>query len=814
MIMYSVRNRLYFGVRWAHQRNCLQSKLSQRGLSGSNSGNGLGVVDGLFTGKKAALHRSELKNKKRVMVKLGSAVITREDECGVALGRLASIVEQISELQQFGHEMMLVTSGAVAFGKQRLRHELLLSQSMRQSLRPKDSQHKLMPLEPRACAAVGQGGLLSLYEAMFSQYGLTCAQVLVTTPDFKDPELRGNLRSTMDALIKMNCVPIINTNDTVAPPPGKDHDLRGVISLKDNDSLAALLAVEMQTDILILLSDVDGIYTSPPGRNDSQLMSTFHPSDLANITFGGKSRVGMGGMESKVKSAVWALERGTSVVIANGVGSTYNALSKIMEGRKIGTFFSMAEKTGPSVEEQADDARQAGRALQLLKPEQRAQILYRLADLLEERTTEILDANSRDLELATVSQELSAPMLSRLSLSPNKLKSLAAGIRQIAESSYNNIGRILRRTKVAEGLELHQETVPIGVLMVIFESRPDALPQVAALGLSTGNGLLLKGGKEAYHSNHCLLNVVQEAVSLYAPPAAVQLVSTREAVSDLLKLEEIIDLVIPRGSSELVRQIQQQSKGIPVLGHAEGVCHVFVDKDADPDMATHVVIDSKCDYPAACNAMETLLIHKDLLGTQSFEDILNGLRNEGVVVHPAPRLSKALPFGPVPAKSLHKEYSALECTMEVVDDVKDAIRHINKYGSSHTDVIITDDDETAETFLKSVDSACVFHNCSTRFSDGYRFGLGAEVGISTGRIHARGPVGVEGLLTTRWVLRGHGQGVADFAEGGSLHYLHEPLPLNKDAINLGDNEDETWTKEDVLHEEGDEFLEDTPESSS
>lgn len=507
------------------------------------------------------------------------------------------------------------------------------------------------------------------------------------------------------------------------------------------------------------------------------------------------------------------------MVIANGVGSEFHALSKIMDGRKIGTFFSLAEKTGPSVEEQAEDARQAGRALQALEPEQRAQILYRLADLLEERTTEILDANSRDLELATISQDMSAPMLSRLSLTPNKITNLAAGIRQIAEGSYDNIGRVLRRTRVAEGLELHQETVPIGVLMVIFESRPDALPQVAALGLSTGNGLLLKGGKEAYHSNHFLLKIVQEAVSLYALPTAVQLVSTREAVSDLLKLEGIIDLVIPRGSNELVSQIQEQSKGIPVLGHAEGICHVFIDKDADPNMATRIVIDSKCDYPAACNAMETLLIHKDLLGTQSFQDILNGLRHERVVVHPAPRLSKALPFGPVPAKSLRKEYSSLECTMEVVDDVKDAINHINKYGSSHTDVIVTDDDEAAEMFLKAVDSACVFHNCSTRFSDGYRFGLGAEVGISTGRIHARGPVGVEGLLTTRWILRGHGQGVSDFAEGGSHSYLHETLPLYTEETSVEDPERTSEDIEDIEDVEGtddvscSEFQEDTTESS-
>ncbi|XP_046850990.1 delta-1-pyrroline-5-carboxylate synthase-like isoform X2 [Xenia sp. Carnegie-2017] len=808
--MYVIRSRACFKARFVFK----SPYVFQCSRFVNSNGNGLTSFDDFHTGRKAALHRAELKNMKRVMVKLGSAVITREDECGVALGRLASIVEQISELQQLGHEMMLVTSGAVAFGKQRLRHELLLSRSMRQSLRPNDRlKGNLMPqLEPRACAAVGQGGLLSLYEAMFSQYGLTCAQVLVTTPDFKNAELRANLRSTMDALIKMNCIPIINTNDAVAPPPGDDYDLKGVISLKDNDSLAALLAVEMRTDVLVLLSDVDGIYSSPPGLKDSQIISTFHPSEINNITFGGKSRVGMGGMESKVKSSIWALERGTSVVIANGVGSEYHALSKIMTGKKIGTFFSLAEKTGPSVEEQAEDARKAGRILQSLEPEKRADILYRLADLLEERTTDILDANARDLEEASL-LNVAAPLLSRLSLTPSKINNLAAGIRQIADSSHENIGRVLRRTKVAENLHLVQETVPIGVLMVIFESRPDALPQVAALGISTGNGLLLKGGKEAYHSNRCLLKIVQEAIARHAPRTAVQLVSTREAVSDLLKLEGIIDLVIPRGSNELVKQIQEKSKGIPVLGHAEGICHVFVDKDADPSMAIRVVIDSKCDYPAACNAMETLLIHQDLVGTQPFQDMLNQLRDNQVIVHPGPRLAKALPFGPMPATSLQKEYSALECTMEVVDNVNDAIDHIHKHGSSHTDAIVTENDEAAQFFLQSVDSACAFHNCSTRFADGYRFGLGAEVGISTGRIHARGPVGVEGLLTTKWVLKGHGHTVADFAEGGDLEYLHESLPLSleemeaknegiENEIRKNEESEETFFDESEIGKEG------------
>lgn len=732
--------------------------------------------------------RSELKRKaKRVVVKLGSAVITRDDECGVALGRLASIVEQVSELQNSGRQMLLVTSGAVAFGKQKLRHEILLSQSVRQTLKPQDVLKSRPYIEPRACAAVGQGGLLSLYEAMFQQYGLTCGQVLITKQDVSDKYSLDNLRSTVEELISMNCIPIINENDVVASPPGMDLDLAGVISVKDNDSLSSLLSVELKADLLLILSDVQGIYSGPPDLPESRLLDTFRPADVSNIEFGEKSRVGRGGMESKVKAAAWALERGTSVVIANGTGSDY-VIREVLDGRKVGTFFTMVDEPGPSVENQAAAARKGGRALQALTAAQRARIIYKLADLLIERKDQILDANSKDLDHARFEGRLPAPMMARLLLTPSKLENLAQGLRQIADSSHNILGRVLKRTKIAQGLELKQETVPIGVLLVIFESRPDALVQVASLAISTGNGLLLKGGKEAYHSNRCLHSLVAEALSMYVPPEAVSLVSTREEVNDLLQLDKYLDLVIPRGSSEMIERIQTESKGIPVLGHAEGICHVYVDKDADLEIATKIVVDSKCDYPAACNAMETLLVHRDLIRSPFLERMLKALREKGVIVHAGPNLVKTLPLAPAPAKTMKKEYSGLECTVEVVRTTEEAIDHIHKFGSSHTDVIITDNGETADHFLKAVDSACVFHNTSTRFSDGYRFGLGAEVGISTGRIHARGPVGVEGLLTTRWVMTGQGHTVADFAEGGLLKYLHETLPTEDAPQDSTDEE--------------------------
>ncbi|CAH1372972.1 unnamed protein product [Tenebrio molitor] len=727
--------------------------------------------------------RSQLKYARRLVVKLGSAVITREDEHGLALGRLASIVEQVAECQNEGRECIMVTSGAVAFGKQKLTQELLMSLSMRETLSPTDHTREDAGtlLEPRAAAAVGQSGLMSLYDAMFAQYGVKIAQVLVTKPDFYNEETRRNLFSTLSELISLNIVPIINTNDAVSPPPQVDEPIGGKagkkgISIKDNDSLAAMLAAEVQSDLLILMSDVDGIYNKPPWEEGARFLHTF-TSDLRHtIEFGQKSKVGTGGMDSKVNAATWALDRGVSVVICNGMQE--KAIKTILSGRKVGTFFTDSSLGGSvPTEVVAENARSGGRLLQTLTPEQRASCVHTLADLLLSKQSEILDANAKDLSEATKSG-LAKPLLSRLSLTPAKLRNLAVGLKQIADSSHNNVGRVLRRTKLADGLDLTQITVPIGVLLVIFESRPDSLPQVAALAIASANGLLLKGGKEAAHSNRALMDLVKEALATVGATNAISLVSTREEIGDLLSMEQHIDLIIPRGSSDLVRNIQSQSQHIPVMGHAEGICHVYVDKDADLNKALKIIRDSKCDYPAACNAMETLLIHEDLMQGEFFSDICNMLKHESVKINAGPVLNKILTFGPPLAKTMKYEYGALECCVEVVKSMEEAVNHIHTYGSGHTEVIVTENADSARTFQRKVDSACVFHNASSRFADGFRFGLGAEVGISTARIHARGPVGVEGLLTTKWVLSGNGHAAADFAEGGSCEWLHESQPIN------------------------------------
>lgn len=414
--------------------------------------------------------------------------------------------------------------------------------------------------------------------------------------------------------------------------------------------------------------------------------------------------------------------------------------------------------------EQARAARAASRTLRTLSSEARVAALERIADALVEHQDVILEANAADVaeaREALARGETTAALVDRLVLSPRKLATLADGIRSIAAQD-EPLGRVLRRTELAAGLDLRQETAPLGVLLVIFESRPDALPQIAALALRAGNGVILKGGREASRSNTVLHRILVEALEPEVPGAAVGLVHGRAAIADLLELDDVIDLVIPRGSAGLVRHIQQNTR-IPVLGHADGICHVFVDVAADPVRARAIVLDSKTDYPAACNAMETLLVHRAAWDAGLGPALCQALLDAGVTLYAGPDLAPDVDFPP--AASLSHEYGDLACAVERVDDVEAAIDHVHAYGSGHTECIVTADADTARRFTEGVDAACVFHDASTRFADGYRFGLGAEVGISTGRIHARGPVGVDGLLTTRWILEGQGDTVAPFSRG-------------------------------------------------
>ncbi len=416
-------------------------------------------------------------------------------------------------------------------------------------------------------------------------------------------------------------------------------------------------------------------------------------------------------------------------------------------------------------------ARRAQRALGTAPAATRTGVLEALAGILEARTGAILEENRRDLEEAA-RQGLAGPLRDRLALSPGKLETLAAGVRSLAAAE-DPLGRARRRTELDEGLVLSEVQSPIGVLLVVFESRPDAVVQIGSLALRSGNAVVLKGGSEATRSNRVLVDCLREALTGSGLPAdAVVGVEGREAVSALLGMDDLVDLVVPRGSNALVRSIQESTR-IPVLGHAAGICHLYLDAAAEPAMATRLAVDGKCDYPAACNATETLLVHRAFL--PHLAEVGRALVERGVELRADEAARAVLPGArPATEEDYRTEHGDLVLSVRVVEDLDAAIDHVARHGSAHTDAIVTEDPVAAERFLAEVDSASVFLNASTRFADGYRYGLGAEVGISTARIHARGPVGVEGLLTTRWLLRGSGQAVSDYGPGKRA-YTHRRL---------------------------------------
>ena len=399
--------------------------------------------------------------------------------------------------------------------------------------------------------------------------------------------------------------------------------------------------------------------------------------------------------------------------------------------------------------------------------------LQAIADEMRTQKDKIFEANEKDLVFSR-KNKLAKPLLKRLKFDEKKLVETISGIESLIGLP-DPVGVTLSARELDEGLELYQITCPIGVIGVIFESRPDALVQISTLCLKSGNGVLLKGGSEAAHTNRTLADVIVSASeSAGIPVGWLQLLETRQDVREMLKMDESIDLLVPRGSNEFVKFIMDNSN-IPVLGHADGICHVYVDEDAELNMATSIVVDAKCQYVAVCNAAETLLVHQ-AVASEFLPMVQKALSLYKVELRGCPKTRAIIKVKLASEEDWHTEYLDTVLSVKVVTSTEEAIDHINTYGSGHTDAIITANESTANHFMSLVDSGNVFWNCSTRFSDGYRYGLGAEVGISTSKIHARGPVGLEGLVIYKWQIRGSGQIVADYAEG---RRKFTPRPLNK-----------------------------------
>jgi len=425
-----------------------------------------------------------------------------------------------------------------------------------------------------------------------------------------------------------------------------------------------------------------------------------------------------------------------------------------------------------TIKDKAAVAKKASIQLAAVSTNDKNKALNSICRALEEKKAQIIAANQTDLENAA-KDNLAAPLLKRLKFGEEKIADAIAGLNSVIGLD-DPVGVTLSALELDKGLELFKVSSPIGVIGIVFESRPDALVQISSLCLKSGNAVMMKGGSEAAHTNRILADIISEAgIAAGIPEGWLTLLEARSDVADMLSLDKFIDLIIPRGSNEFVKYIMDNTN-IAVLGHADGICHVYIDKEADINMAVDIAVDSKCQYVAVCNAAETLLVHKNI-APKVLPNLKTALENKGVELRGCENTLKIINVTPATDEDWRTEYLDLIISVKIVETLDEAVSHINTFGSGHTDVIVTKDKSRGIRFMDYVDSADVFLNCSSRFADGFRYGLGAEVGISTNKIHARGPVGLEGLMIYKWRLVGEGHVVSDYSGANAKAFTHRPL---------------------------------------
>lgn len=435
-----------------------------------------------------------------------------------------------------------------------------------------------------------------------------------------------------------------------------------------------------------------------------------------------------------------------------------------------------------SVKERIKALKESSRVLGVSTNEERIDLLGKVAAGLRRDWPTIRKANEQDVAEAK-EQQIGAALIKRLVFDEQKLNEVVLGLEQVAALA-DPVGKVLQRCLLDDGLILEQISVPIGVIGMIFESRPDALVQIVGLCIKSGNAIILKGGSEAKRTNLALVeSIKQSSRGSSLGDGYVTLLESHGDVKEMLKMNDEIDLLIPRGSNAFVTYVMENTS-IPVLGHSDGICHLYIDEQADLKKALPVIIDAKTQYPAACNAIETLLVHASLVD-EFLPEVGKALKEANVTIHGDERTQAAIECIPLEEGDYFNEYLSLELNIRVVDSLEEAIGHIETYGSHHTDAIVSENPEAVRRFFTEVDSADVFANCSTRFADGFRFGFGAEVGISTTKIHARGPVGLDGLMSTKFLLAGSGQIVAAYSGKDAKRYLHKNLSVDAPSLVQG-----------------------------
>jgi glutamate-5-semialdehyde dehydrogenase len=668
---------------------------------------------------------------------------------------LSSLAEQIVQLQSQGHQVALVSSGAVGFGR-----------SVARQVLGREYGHTIG--EKQLLASLGQHELMRTYAELFKKHNILASQLLLTKQDFHTREHYRNItRLVSEILAHPNVLAIINENDSVSIEE---------LMFTDNDELSGIIAAQINADKLIILSNVEGVYTGNPNDPLSSIIPTIDPDKGFPNVLGDKSEQGRGGMQSKLETARKMSHLGIKTHIASM--NSPSVLIKIMNNESIGTtILPSTQPANPDhdhfhlfVKERHDTLAQsaiiehiqqtkiAAQSLALLSEDKRNAILQSLSKHLRLSTPMILNENKKDLEI----MDKNNPMYDRLLLTEDRINSMANDIEKVAALP-SPVGTSLEHRVMPNGLMIDKVAVPLGVVAVIYESRPNVTIDVFTLCFKTGNACILKGGKEAFHTNSAFIHIIHAILKEHhiSTDVAYLFPPSREETAVLLNAVGLVDVCIPRGSQALIDYVRNNAH-VPVIETGAGIVHTYFDREGDLTKGTNIINNAKTRRISVCSALDSLVIHRDRLN--DLPELIAPLTEHDVVIYADDKAYAALsPHYPsallqhATPEHFGQEFLAYKMAIKTVSDVDEAIAHIMKYTSHHSEAIITENAKTGDYFVQRVDAAVVYINTSTAFTDGGQFGLGAEIGISTQKLHARGPMGLAALTSYQWVVRGNGQ---------------------------------------------------------
>ncbi len=671
---------------------------------------------------------------RRVVVKFGTQVLTT-DSGSLDLNALRDLVDVIARHRMNGIHVAIVTSGAIGAGASSIGLQ----------------RQGLDVLQQQIAAAVGQSLLMEQYNALFGRKGIAVAQVLLTNDDFDDENRRKNLVGTLDGLLTRGIVPVINENDVVTTSELDFSNGKSAGAFGDNDALSCLVAKAIGAQTLVLMSNVDGLL-GPDGALIPKVTDVSESLEHLDL----KNGNGRGGLKTKLQAARSATHAGIGVYWINRHSTL---LERVLDGQNAGTFFVPAALTTSNVEQHVQDAvqksRQVCKDLARTTDTQRNDALQKMADALDTHRQHILEANAQDIQKAKKDGRPEA-FIARLALDGSKLDALKSTLADVAALTPPDA--LMREWTLPNNVKIRQVRVPIGLVALVFEARPDVIVEAAALCIKSANALLLKGSRHAHATNTAIVRALQEALERAdLHKECIQLMPESRDATDALLKNRGVDLVIPRGGAEMVAKVRKDAL-MPVVFAGGGTCHVYLHSDADLDMAMRILLNAKTQKPSACNACETLLVHREI-ANDALPKLAAALQNAGVKLNGDAESRTILgdAIQNIEEPDWHTEYLELTLAIKIVAGLEEAADHINRYGTHHSDAIITRDETAAATFMDEVDSAAVYWNASTRFTDGGQFGFGGELGISTQKTHVRGPIGLDALYTYQYHIIGNGQ---------------------------------------------------------